>query len=214
MAHRKSSLLVLALPLMLAACGGLPTNRALTSVHQPVVTHNAYALDLTTGPGGLSAGEAKRLDGWFEAMNLRYGDRIAVDDPLHSEAVLAAVADVAARRGIAINRQPAVHEGFVQAGSARVVLTRAAASVPGCPDWNANAEFNPHNATSTNFGCAVNGNLAAMVADPEHLVSGARGKGQTVVMTSNKAIDAYRAAKPTGEGGTLTRKVSTQSGGN
>jgi hypothetical protein len=33
-------------------------------------------------------------------------------------------------------------------------------------------------------------------------------------MTSNKAIDAYRAAKPTGEGGTLTRKVSTQSGGN
>ena len=81
----------LGLTLALSGCGGIPTNRLLTSVHQPEVSHASFTLDLTTGPGGLSVGEQNRLDGWFEAMNLRYGDHVAVDDPLRSEATRAAV---------------------------------------------------------------------------------------------------------------------------
>ena len=71
-------------------------------------------------------------------------------------------------------------------------MTRSLASVPGCPDWRNNSDTNLGNGTSHNFGCAVNGNLAAMVANPEHLVKGEAGSGQTVVATSTKAIDAYR----------------------
>lgn len=204
----------LGLTLALSGCGGIPTNRLLTSVHQPEVSHTSFTLDMTTSPGGLSVGEQQRLDGWFEAMNLRYGDHVAVDDPLHSEATRAAVEQVVSRHGLLVSRDVPVTQGYVNAGTARVVITRAQASVPHCPDWSANSDNNLHNATSSNFGCAVNGNLAAMVADPDHLIAGARSSGQTVVMSSNKAIDAYRSAKPSGDGGAAVRKTSTQSGGN
>ncbi|NOU03953.1 MAG: pilus assembly protein CpaD, partial [Novosphingobium sp.] len=53
-------------------------------------------------------------------------------------------------------------------------------------------------------------NLAAMVADPEHLLKGATGNGSTTVMSSTKAIDSYRKAPPTGENG--IKQTSTKSG--
>jgi len=202
----------LGLLLMLGGCGGVSENRMLTSVNQPVVSHNSFALDVITGPGGLSNAEAKRLAGWFDALGLRYGDRVAVDDPLKNEATMLAVSDLVGRRGLQISREVPVGEGNVNAGIARIVVTRAVAAVPNCPNWTDNSETNFNNATSHNYGCAVNGNLAAMVADPDHLLAGARAKGQTVVMTSNKAIDAYRAAKPSGDGGSSVKKVGTGGG--
>ena len=50
-----------------------------------------------------------------------------------------------------------------------------------------------------------------MIADPEHLLHGAEGSGETVVMSSTKAIETYRAAEPTGKAG--LPEVSSQSGG-
>ena len=49
-----------------------------------------------------------------------------------------------------------------------------------------------------------------MVADPEHLIRGASSTGETVVMSSTKAITSYREAKPTGEGG--LKQTSTEGG--
>ncbi len=40
-----------------------------------------------------------------------------------------------------------------------------------------------------------------MVANPEHLLQGAKGTGETTVMSSTKAIETYRDAPPTGAGG-------------
>lgn len=205
-----SSTLVLALGVSLSACGGMPTNRSLESVHQPVVQKTNYTLDLSTGPGGLAYPEQRRLAGWFDAMNLRYGDRVAVDDPLASPETRAAVEAVASRYGLLLSDDTPVTAGHVSAGTARVVISRVTAHVPGCPDWSAKSDANFNNATSSNFGCSVNSNLASMVANPEHLVQGASGSGATTVMSSNKAIDSYREAKPTGEKG-LTAN-STQSG--
>ena len=52
----------------------------------------------------------------------------------------------------------------------------------------------------SNFGCAVNGNLAAMVANPQDLVHGREGSGVGDNRTAVKAIDTYRKAAPTGAG--------------
>ncbi len=195
----------------LGACaGGIPTNRGLESIHQPVVARTNYTLDVTTGPGGMSIPEQSRLSGWFEAMDLRYGDRIAIDDPLSSGATRAAVEAVAGRYGLLVGDQAPVTQGYVNAGTARIVVTRSTASVPGCPDWHGATDFNPNNATSPNFGCATNGNIAAMVANPEHLLHGDDTGGETTVMSSTKAIDSYRAATPTGERG--LKAASTQGG--
>ncbi len=122
------------------------------------------------------------------------------------------VAEIAARRGLLLAEGAPVTSGFVQPGSARVVVTRTTASVPGCPDWQDHFASNLENATTDGFGCAVNSNYAAMVADPEHLLHGAQGSGETVVMSSTKAIESYREQDVTGSSGLPA--VSTQSGGN
>lgn len=195
---------------LLAGCGGMPKNQQLESVHQPVVSRTNFTLDVTTNPSGLSLPEARRLAGWFEAMELRYGDRVSIDDPLMSGATRAAVEAVAGRFGLLISETAPVTPGMINAGTARIVVTRTSATVPGCPDWSAKSDSNLMNATSSNYGCASNANLASMVADPEHLLKGANSTGRTVVMSSNKAIDTYREAKPTGEGG--LKQTSTQGG--
>jgi pilus assembly protein CpaD len=212
MRHLKfHSALALSLGLALSACGGMPTNASLDSVHQPVVSRTNFTLDLTAGPGGLSIPEQRRLAGWFEAMDLRYGDRITIDDPLLSGATRSSIEAVASRHGILVGGEAPVTPGQVMAGSVRVVITRSTATVPGCPDWSAQSDANLRNGTSSNYGCASNSNLAAMVADPEHLLQGARGTGGTVVASGTKAIDTLREAKPTGASG--LKDVSSTEGG-
>ncbi len=200
----------LSLGLALGGCGGMASNRMLESVHQPVVERTNYTLDVTAGPGGLSLPEQRRLSGWFEAMDLRYGDRISIDDPLSSGSTRAAIEAVAGRFGMLVGDQAPATAGAINPGTVRVILTRSSAHVPGCPDWSAKSDTSLSNGTSSNYGCATNSNIAAMVADPEHLLKGAQGNGRTVVMSSTKAIDSYREAKPTGEGG--LKQQSTQSG--
>ncbi len=193
----------IALPLLfaLAGCGGMPSNRSLESTHQPVVSRTDYTLDVMAGPDGLSPAEARRLAGWFDAMDLRYGDRISIDDPLQGNAARSSVEAVASRWGILVGDEAPVTPGMVSAGTVRVVVSRSRATVPGCPDWSANSDTNLGNGTSSNYGCAVNSNLAAMVADPQHLLKGAETRGTTTVMSSIKAIDSYRTTPPTGQQG-------------
>ncbi|MXP47253.1 pilus assembly protein CpaD [Altererythrobacter luteolus] len=193
--------LALSLGLALGACGGMPTNRSLESVKQPVVERTNYTFDVRANQGGLAISEQKRLADWFEAMDLRYGDRVAIDDPMASGATREAISKLAGRHGILISDGAPVTAGYVDPGNVRVVLTRSTASVPGCPDWSAKSDMNYANATSPGYGCAINGNLASMVANPEDLVTGQKGTGQTVVTTSSKAIGSYREQAPTGEGG-------------
>jgi pilus assembly protein CpaD len=53
----------------------------------------------------------------------------------------------------------------------------------------------------SNFGCAVNSNLAAMIANPEDLIQGRDASGLVDPRTGTKAVDIYRDKKPTGAGG-------------
>jgi pilus assembly protein CpaD len=204
--------LALTLGLTLAGCASSPSNRSLYSTKQPVVQRTNLTLDLNAGLDGLPIPEQKRLSDWFAALDLGYGDRVALDDPAKSKATRESVAEVAARYGILVSDGAPVTQGVLQPGTVRVVVTRSDASVPGCPDWEGRANYNYNNATNSGFGCAVNGNLAAMVADPEDLIHGKQGDDETVIMTSNKAIASYRKQPPTGEKG-LSSVSSTSAGG-
>jgi len=184
--------IALSLGLVLAGCGTLPTNRSLESVHQPVLERANYTLDVATGASGLSLPEQRRLAGWFEAMDLKYGDRIAIDDPTNSEATRNAVQALASRHSLLISNDAPVTPGYVNAGMARIVISRTTATVPGCPDWSTKSDFNPNHAASSNYGCAVNSNIAVMVANPEHLIKGEKGLSETTVMKGTEAINTYR----------------------
>lgn len=197
----------------LAGCGGMPTNASLNSIKQPVVERANMTLDVNVTPGGLPVSEQQRLAGWFETLNLRYGDRIAIDNPTQNPAVAGAVRDLASRYGLMIADAAPITPGYIEPGQARIVITRASASVPGCPDWSAKSDMNYTNGTSPNYGCAINSNLAAMVADPQDLLEGKKGSGETVISTSNKAISTYRDMEPTGKAG-LPQVSTGGSGGN
>ncbi|MEP3420505.1 MAG: CpaD family pilus assembly protein [Erythrobacter sp.] len=201
---RKSKLMgavALSLGLVAAGCAGMPTNTSLYSTKQPVVERTNFTMDVDTNRSGLSISEQQRLNGWFETMDLSYGDRVSIEDPGNNPAVSNAVNDLAARYGIIVSAVAPTTVGMLEPGKARVVITRSSASVPGCPDWSAKSDSNYWNATSPGYGCAVNSNLAAMVANPEDLLEGQSGTGETVVATGTRAIQTYRETAPTGAGG-------------
>ncbi|MFN7026922.1 MAG: CpaD family pilus assembly protein [Pseudorhizobium sp.] len=204
--------LALSIALSTAACSGPAwDNSSLYSVRQPVVARTTYTLDVASGYEGLSVPEQQRVSGWFESMGLRYGDRVSIEDPVASGATKAAIAGLAARHGILLAEGAPVTEGFVQPGMARVVITRSTASVPNCPNWERKTDSNYANATSPGYGCSINGNMAAMIANPEDLIAGQKGTGETVIMSSTKAIETYREKAPTGTG---ELKAPSTAGGN
>jgi len=168
----------------LAACAGTE-NRGVESVHQPVVARADYALDLTTTGDRLAEGEAVRLGGWLASMKLGYGDRLSIDEG----------------GGYGNPDVAPVTVGVVAPGTARVIVTRSRAEVPGCPDYSRVSQPNFDAHSSSNFGCGLNSNLAAMVANPDDLVRGQDGAPIQDYGQGTKAINAYRAAKPTGSGG-------------
>lgn len=205
---------VLALSASLAGCTGTAySNRSLDSVHQPVVRNAIHQFDVAASSGELAPSEQSRLQGWFDAMGVRYGDRISIEDPsvYGATSAQATVRSMVARRGLLVSDVVPVTTGAVPQGHLRVIITRASAFVPGCPDWSSKSSINTANATSANYGCATNSNLAAMVADPNDLIKGARSDGNDPSMAT-RAIKTFREKPPTGAGELRGEKTSEGGG--
>lgn len=209
---RSLLLLAAALPaLTLGGCMGTQ-NRGIESVHQPVVARHDYALDLATQGDGLAPGEAERLAGWFGSMHLGYGDRVSVDDSGYARGARRDVGGIVARSGLLLSDDAPVTGAPVAPSTVRVVVSRLKADVPGCSDWSRDSAHEFESNTSSNYGCAVNSNVAAMVANPGDLV---RGQGSTTgadPRVSYRAIDAYRKAQTTGNGGGRVEAAGTAGG--
>ena len=173
--------------------------RGLFAVNQPVVSRADYVFDAAVTGGNLASTEAARLDGWFRGLELGYGDVIGLDGPDASLA-RADVARVAGRYGLLVSDGAPVTEGAISPGAVRVVVSRTRASVPGCPNWSRPSQPEYSNETMSNYGCAVNTNLAAMIANPGDLVSGRDAVAMDATV-GNKAIEIYRTRRPSGEGG-------------
>jgi pilus assembly protein CpaD len=190
-------------------------NPTVYSVHQPIVQRTNYVLDVGTTGSGLSSGEADRLGGWFESLRLGYGDRISIDSgsAYPDRGTRADVARIAADYGLLLSDGSPVTVGAIQPGAVRVIVSRMSASVPGCPDWAYEALSGAAISTDTNYGCAMNTNLAAMVADPNDLVLGQAGASASNADTATKAIKSYREAPPTGAKGLTAEQPGGQSGG-
>lgn len=204
----------LALATSLAGCtGAANSNRGLDSVHQPVVQNNIFQFDVAVSNGELSPTEQGRLIGWFDAIGVRYGDRIAIDDPSDYGAGRAhdSVRDMVAKRGLLLSEGAPVTTGALAPGYLRVTVTRASASVPGCPDWSSRSSINFNNATSSNYGCATNSNLAAMVADPNDLIKGTSDRNNDPT-SATRAIKTYREKPLTGAGELRTQSTSNSGG--
>lgn len=181
--------------------------RGVDSLNQPVVERTEYVLDLPA-PSGLSAVEKGRLRGWFEGLGVGYGDHVFVEDGYGPGPATADVATVAAEFGLLLSGGAPVTAGPVQPGTVRVVVSRSTAFVPNCPSG---ANKNGPGATSSNYGCSVNSNWAAMVANPSDLVLGQAGTVGASRDAGTKAIKVYREAAPSGTKGLSSVSTSGRS---
>jgi pilus assembly protein CpaD len=195
------------LPVLLASAvagcmtpGAPLASRGVESVNQPVLNRSTFTIDVGAPGGVLSPSESARLDGWFRGLDLGYGDSIYVD-AAGADAARYEVAQVAGNYGMLIQAGVPVTAGMVNPGSVRVVVSRARAEVPGCPNWSRASQPNFNNRTSPNFGCGVNSALAQMVANPEDLVHGREGTTIVDPATGTKAVQYYRSQAPTGTKG-------------
>jgi len=79
-------------PRSTAGCAAQPhqlsaaNNTSLYSLHQPVVEHTNFVLDVAAGRDGVSVAEQTRLGAWFDSIGLRYGDSVSIDTPRGDEA--------------------------------------------------------------------------------------------------------------------------------
>jgi pilus assembly protein CpaD len=192
-----------------AVAAGDDPSRGLESVNVPVVTRADYMFDAAAPDGSLAYPEQARLDAWFRGLDLSYGDAIFVEGA-YADAARADVARVAGRYGMLVSTGSPISQGMIAPGAVRVVVSRTRASVPNCPNWSVQSQPNYRNQSMSNFGCGVNANLAAMIADPNDLVWGREGTGIGDAETSSRAIRTFRNAKPTGEGGLID--INTKKG--
>jgi pilus assembly protein CpaD len=197
----RSKLLIIALGAGLTACNTADVPReGMTPVHVPVVSTTNYVFDVAAPGGALAPGEAARLDSWFRALDVRYGDTVFVDG-FDGGAARAQVADVAGNYGLLVSAGAPITVGEMVPGTVRVVVNRNMATVPGCPDWSGVSQPNLQNQSPTNFGCSVNAALAAQVANPQDLVHGQEGVGVADARTATRPVNLYRTTPPTGTKG-------------
>jgi pilus assembly protein CpaD len=209
----KSALLLIAVALTGCAYKPGPDLEAgFAAVNVPVVSRADYVFDAAAPNGSLSPSEASRLDAWFASLGFRYGDTVYVDGGPYSEGARAQVAGIAGSYGMMVSQGAPVTAGSVAPGNVRVVVSRNVASVPNCPNWDRPAQPNYNNKMLPNYGCGVNSNLAAMVANPEDLIHGREGGTVVDTITASRAIGVYRSKAPTGSGD--LKDINTKSGGN
>jgi len=213
-ANMRSKLALIVLGSALAGCtagmADIP-DRGVAAVNVPVVTTANYVFDAAAPSGALAPGESERLNAWFSTLGLGYGDSIYVDSS-DSYAARNQVAAIAGNYGMTVQAGAPVTAGAVAPGSVRVVVARRRAEVPGCPNWSVPAQPNFANRSMSNFGCGVNADLAAQVANPEDLLHGQEAGAVADAMTGAKAVIMYRKAEPTGTKG--LQDISTKKDNN
>lgn len=189
----RSKLALLLLASAVGACTHATADqpdRGLEAVNVPVVQRADYVFDAAAPGGYLAPAEAARLDGWFSGLGLGYGDTVYVSG--YSAGARDQIAQVAGNYGLLITDGAPAMPGSSGPDAVRIVVSRNRAIVPNCPNWSVPSQPNPDNRTLSNFGCAVNANLAAMVANPQDLIHGRAGEAASDGAAGAKAITMYR----------------------
>ena len=182
----------------LAACQPAGTQHAEVSAsHVPTVSRSVMTHDLSyDGAEQFSVNELAELNEWLSSVEVRYGDRISFDDanPIGSTARQRAVAALIGQRGLLLRENGPVTDPPLGEGTARVVVVRAVASVPECPNHARKSNPEMQGSLTSNYSCASASNLAAMIADPNDLVAGKSYTGSPANTDKSEGLPSGSAA--------------------
>jgi pilus assembly protein CpaD len=180
--------------------------------NHPITVEPSYRemkLQFAGGDAGVSADDAIRFDAFLADYRAHGNGSLGISVPngAPAHAAITFLAERAAASGISRDKiLVSTHD--VANGDFRVDVSYIAykAGTDSCGDWSEDLSFTAENQTAKNFGCSVQHNIAAMVADPRDLVAPrpfepADGNRAATVLST------YEQGKPTG-----AQKTGDQSG--
>ena len=169
--------------------------------NHPITVEPSYRelkVQFAGGEQGMSADDAVKFDAFLADYRTRGSGSLGISVPngAPSHAAITFFAERAAATGISRDKiLVSTHDAAN--GDFRVDVSYIAykASADSCGDWSQNLAFTLENQTPSNFGCAVQHNIAAMVADPRDLVSPRDSEARDTTR-SQTIIDLYEQGKP------------------
>jgi len=168
------------------------------------------------GADGMTADDAVKFDAFLSDYRAHGNGSlgISVPDGPASRAAITYFGERAAATGISRDRiLVSTHE--VGNGDARVDVSYIAYTAHAEPcgnDWSGNLAFTADNLTPQNFGCSVQHNIAAMVADPRDLL-GPGGMGPVDTARRAAVMDHYEKGEVTQADKRTVDKATEQSAG-
>lgn len=156
-------------------------------------------LQFMGGPDGMTAADAAKFDAFLADYRIHGNGSlgISVGNGAPANEAITFFAERAAATGISRDKiLVSTHD--VSNGDYRVDISYISysASADSCGDWSENEAFSADNQTPKNFGCAVQHNIAAMVADPRDLLGPTR-RGDIDTARRGAVLDAYERGQVT-----------------
>jgi pilus assembly protein CpaD len=200
--------------LALAACSSLsakgPDDSQDVELRYPIAVAPAMRV-LRLPYGGPGAGLDQNMQGQLEAFVRDYVDHgngmISVAAPAGRDAASHEIADDVVAMGVPRSHVLVGVDEMPQAGAEiKVSFVRYLAQTKPCGDWSENIATTYDNEPTPNFGCAVQQNIAAMVADPRDF-TGPAPMAPEDAQRALTVLDKYRKGQPT-----AAEKTDAQSG--
>ncbi len=172
------------------------------AVNHPIAVEPSFKdlkLHFMGGAEGITADDAARFDNFLADYRAHGNGSLGISVPAGapSHAAITYFAERAAESGISRDKiLVSTHD--VADGDYRVDVNYITytAKTDTCGDWSENLAFSMDNLTPKNFGCAVQHNIAAQMADPRDLL-GPRRFGDADGNRTATIMDAYEQGKPT-----------------
>ena len=182
------------------------------AVNHPIAVEPSFReikLHFAGGADGISGDDAVKFDNFLADYRAHGNGSLGISVPNGppSHAAITFFAERAAQTGIARDKiLVSTHDVANNDFRVDISYITYTAKTDNCGDWSENLSFTMENQTPKNFGCSVQHNIAAMVADPRDLM-GPRRFDQADAARAATVIDAYEQGKPTS-----AQKTQEQSG--
>jgi pilus assembly protein CpaD len=201
MAHMSDGLriAVLAAALLAGSCASEDDGNRLSpdgAVNHPIIvepSERSLKLPFSAGEAGLLPEDAARLEAFVGDYLSEGNGAISISAPegTDSNVAISYFGERLAQMGVPRSRiLVGTHETSSHDGRVELDFISYAAHTDKCGDWSQDLSSTGKNDTAPNFGCAVQQNIAAMVADPRDLMDG-RPMGSEDATRRSDVVNKY-----------------------
>lgn len=172
------------------------------AVNHPIAVEPNYRelkVQFAGGPEGMTPDDAARFDDFLADYRAHGNGSLGISVPNGppSHAAITFFAERAAATGIPRDKiLVSTHDVANNDYRVDVSYISYTARADECGDWSENEAFTMDNRTPKNFGCSVQHNIAAMVADPRDLL-GPGGMGPVDTARRATVMDHYEKGEVT-----------------